>query len=333
MKSKILTIAIPTFQRSARLRKNLSLLLFNINILRLNSSVEVYVSNNGSTDKTREVLREYSKEFKKSHIQFNCKNQSINRGFDSNILNCFYSAKGKYIWFLSDDDNIYDDCLSNILKDIKKYSPNIILYNFNQHPFTKLNPHIRQNSFYKLCNKSFAIEKIVSWPKLSTLVVKRNRELDSVTMEQYVGEGFMHLAICIDCFFKEGRLLLSNKFVGFPDDDYMDNIDFVPWIQNGLYNTVKRVCLANCRSDILSKLQIKKVDTLIVSINYISSYLRGNVVINFRLRKQILMKINSEMKSFSFIYSNKRDLFYALLKLLFSIFYHIIFIKKFLKIK
>ncbi len=333
MKNKILTIAIPTFQRSTRLRKNLSSLLLNINILRLNSSVEIYVSNNGSKDKTKEVLREFFKEFKKFHIQFNFTNQSINRGFDSNVLSCFYNAKGKYIWFLSDDDNIYNDSLLNILKDIKKYSPNIIVYNFNQHPYTKLNPHIRQNSFYKLCNKSFAIDKIVSWPKLSTLVVKRNSEIDSVMFEKYNGEGFMHLAICIGCFFKEGRLLLSNKFIGFPDDDYMDNIDFVPWIQNGLYNTVRGVCLENGRFNILEKLQIKKVDTLIVSINYFSSYLRGKIAVNSRLRRQILIKIISEIKLLSFIYSNKRDLFYALFKLFYSIFYHIIFFKNFLKLK
>lgn len=105
------SIAIPTFNRCNYLKKAIKSVLRQKNI-----SLEIILSDNCSTDKTREVV----KEFKDKRIKY-FKNKK-NIGFPLNVRKCLEKASGKYIFTLSDDDLILDeDTLFEILKVMEKY--------------------------------------------------------------------------------------------------------------------------------------------------------------------------------------------------------------------
>ncbi len=60
--TKTITVAIPTFNRSTRLKKSLQDLLGHIikaEISNLSNVISIYVSNNGSTDNTDDVLKNF----------------------------------------------------------------------------------------------------------------------------------------------------------------------------------------------------------------------------------------------------------------------------------
>ena len=81
MSSKpILTIGIPTYNGSKTIRNMLDILL-----PQCDSRVEVFVSDNCSTDSTPEIIRQYQKTY--NNVTYS-KNET-NIGTDRNIIKCF----------------------------------------------------------------------------------------------------------------------------------------------------------------------------------------------------------------------------------------------------
>ena len=112
---KLLSICIPTYNRADRLKQ----LLDNIipQILEYEEEVEVCISNNGSTDNTREIV----KKFKEKHpglIKYN--ENEINLGFDRNVLKVVNMPKGEFVWTFADDDLIVKNGFKEVIGFIKE---------------------------------------------------------------------------------------------------------------------------------------------------------------------------------------------------------------------
>lgn len=108
----ILTIAIPTFNRAPYLKEQL------VRLLALNDlDIEVLVSDNASTDGTKNLLLGLDSQSPKLVKVFN----ETNEGFDKNIASCFRNANGKFIWFLSDDDLVTGSLVHEIVKALDKH--------------------------------------------------------------------------------------------------------------------------------------------------------------------------------------------------------------------
>ena len=106
----ILTIAIPTWNRSSYLRQNLEQLRSELDVVGHNY-VEVIVSDNCSTDGTEGVVNESILEgFKITYIR-----NETNLGWARNFLQCIEISSGKYILLLGDDDVICDGLLSSLM--------------------------------------------------------------------------------------------------------------------------------------------------------------------------------------------------------------------------
>lgn len=106
---KKLTIAIPTYNRA----NYLDILLNSILIQYTNVSehLELFVSDNASTDNTKEVVDKYLS--LGLQIKYFC--QTENLGPDRNIANCFIQTSGEYIWVIGDDDHFLPDAISVVL--------------------------------------------------------------------------------------------------------------------------------------------------------------------------------------------------------------------------
>ncbi len=114
-KEKLLTIAIPTYNRDTLLRKQLER-IFKSN--KVNLDIEIIVSNNCSIDNTELILER----FEKKYDNFRYHNNDTNLGFDGNIKKLYNLANGKYVWFLSDDDYLTNNAIDYVYSMINKCS-------------------------------------------------------------------------------------------------------------------------------------------------------------------------------------------------------------------
>jgi glycosyltransferase involved in cell wall biosynthesis len=120
MIEKILTICIPTYNRPSSLEKLLYVLLSQ------DLSRSTILIADDSTN--NEVLELINKKFR-YHNNIRYVKNSKNLGFNSNIANLYKLSTTKYIWYLCDDETIFNDSVSNIIKVIDLYSPSIAVMN------------------------------------------------------------------------------------------------------------------------------------------------------------------------------------------------------------
>jgi glycosyltransferase involved in cell wall biosynthesis len=104
----LLTIAIPTYNRSWCLRELLPILTDQ---LKDQSRVELIISDNASPDETPSLVQEFvARGLSVRYIR-----NAHDIGPDANFLQCFEQARGKYVWIFSDDDLIVPGGIAKIL--------------------------------------------------------------------------------------------------------------------------------------------------------------------------------------------------------------------------
>jgi glycosyltransferase involved in cell wall biosynthesis len=105
----LLTIAMPTYNRAQFLDGSLAIIKSQFIALKYN--VEIIVSDNCSSDNTKDVVEKYI--CGGLPIKY-IKNQK-NLGMDGNFVQCFRMAKGRYVWCLGDDDYLAEGALDYLL--------------------------------------------------------------------------------------------------------------------------------------------------------------------------------------------------------------------------
>lgn len=110
---KLLTIAIPTYNRAPFLEQSLEHIYLQIK--GYEDVIELLVSDNCSSDNTKQVVERFQNEG--TPIIYN--RNSVNRGMDGNFVYCFENASAKYVWILGDDDYLLEGTLYRILEVLK----------------------------------------------------------------------------------------------------------------------------------------------------------------------------------------------------------------------
>lgn len=121
-KKPLLTIAIPTFNRARYLRELLANLLDQ---LANQSTVELLVSDNASSDDTHLVVEE----FENRGLTLRYLRNDTNIGADANFLRCFEQALGHYVWIFGDDDIIVPGGISKILSLLRARDYSLVYVN------------------------------------------------------------------------------------------------------------------------------------------------------------------------------------------------------------
>lgn len=122
----LLSICIPTYNRSKLLQECLHSIVKQFNNKRVYHDVEIVISNNNSEDDTEKTVRSFREKY--DNIRY-FKNK-INIGTKNTIKVATY-ARGEYIWFFSDDDWQKKNSIIKIIDLINKYKPNLILANLD----------------------------------------------------------------------------------------------------------------------------------------------------------------------------------------------------------
>lgn len=108
-----LSICIPTYNRKEALDKQLTFFLNEKVIGR--PEVEVIVSNNCSTDGTKEYLEDFTRKCDKIYVL----NNTENVGLIGNIRKLTELAKGEFIWIVGDDDQLREGIVKKVLEIIE----------------------------------------------------------------------------------------------------------------------------------------------------------------------------------------------------------------------
>ena len=128
MTGKILTIAIPTYNRAGYLDLCLTRIMQEVSGLdqKYQGMVGVLVSNNASTDNSRAIADKHAGI---SAVQMIVVHQPVNIGGGSNFLYCYGAAKTPYIWLMGDDDVVLEGGLLTILKQLLSQEVDILYLN------------------------------------------------------------------------------------------------------------------------------------------------------------------------------------------------------------
>lgn len=110
-----LSICIPTYNRARYLSELLDSIISQISI-GMQGLLEVVISDNASSDETREIVRKYVETYPLVNIAYYI--NEVNIGFDQNMLAVAQRARGKYCWFMGSDDKLTEDALSIVFDAI-----------------------------------------------------------------------------------------------------------------------------------------------------------------------------------------------------------------------
>lgn len=118
----LLTIAIPTYNRSRYLRELLSALHDQV---ARESRVELIISDNASPDDTPSVVAE----FQQRGLPVRYLRNEENIGADGNFLQCFEEARGKYFWLFGDDDILLPGALRLLIERLAAQTYDLVYVN------------------------------------------------------------------------------------------------------------------------------------------------------------------------------------------------------------
>lgn len=119
----LLTIAIPTYNRSSCLAELLAMLEPQ---LAGETRVELVISDNASSDDTPAVVES----FREKGLALTYNRNEENIGPDSNFLKCFREAHGRHVWLFGDDDFILPGSLHKVLNILSENDYDLIHVGF-----------------------------------------------------------------------------------------------------------------------------------------------------------------------------------------------------------
>lgn len=116
MEKPLLSICIPTYNRAHYLKDCITSIEVQLRENpHLRPLVEVVISDNASTDTTKEVAQSFSSLF--THFVYTANEQNI--GFDRNVYNVVSHAHGTYCWYLGDDDTLVNGSIDFVIKKLE----------------------------------------------------------------------------------------------------------------------------------------------------------------------------------------------------------------------
>ena len=187
--TKILTIAIPTFNGASVLEINISHLIQIINKNNLGGEVNIIVSINASTDNSLEICKQYV-----NFDNFSFYMQNENVGYYTNVNSVVVNSITPYVWLLSDDELITEKGLLNVLALLKSNHPSYIFVN---HSNTSLKKNA--NVGYKIYDdkKMFIDEMKFSCGLISSNIVSKSYWTEW-KIEKYIGSYWIHMGYIIE---------------------------------------------------------------------------------------------------------------------------------------
>ncbi len=234
--SKLISICIPTYNRVNYLEETLRSILPQVG-----PEIELWVSDNCSTDGTKEMIERYQQTYPVIRYSRN----DTNLGFDRNLLRCLELASGEYVWFFGSDDVLCEGAVDAVRQRIRgAHSRPTLVY---------LNYDITDNAGKLLVASKIDCQRDREFTRarecleelglnlgfMSALVLRRERCLGVASTAEFIGSEWIHLHLVLCCLFAGG----TTQYVGQPslrarrslsfDNDltqvFVEKVDHILW--------------------------------------------------------------------------------------------------------
>jgi glycosyltransferase involved in cell wall biosynthesis len=208
MSQELLSICIPTYNRSRLLRQILEVLGAQIRAAGA-ENVVLYISDNGSPDNTRQVVGEFQKQ---SGVRVVYSRNDTNLGISKNLLKVMAMGRGRFVWTLGDDEIVAENSVPNLVKVLRERDPGFVLMFDTRYPWPLPKPGLYADyrAFARECIRLDNVHALAEQTLLSSNLY-RSEYFDAKFGEQNIDTWFPHM-------FGFLRPLLKNKLsVLIPD--------------------------------------------------------------------------------------------------------------------
>ena len=150
MHKKCVSVVVPVYNMENRIKRCLDSL-----VNQTLKDIEIIVINDGSCDKSIDIIKEYEKKYKNIKV-VDRENKGISYTRNEGII----LSTGEYIAFVDSDDYVELDMFEKLYNEITKNKSDIVICNFNM--FNELNDNIIKQDVSKRC----FITDVYSNPKM-----------------------------------------------------------------------------------------------------------------------------------------------------------------------
>ena len=150
--SKLLSISVAAYNLGEMIRENLESFVHVKNADRL----EILVTNDGSTDNTANIVKEYEKKYPGIVKLINQKNQGAGSTVNSGIKH----ATGKYFKMVDGDDWVETKSLEKLLSILEKQDEDLILTDYLTYNESK--KAVTDRAAYNLETKSYDVSDVIN---------------------------------------------------------------------------------------------------------------------------------------------------------------------------
>jgi len=223
---KLLTIAIPTFNRAAKLKRLLTVLQDEINTSCLHEQIDILISDNASIDDTASI----ASEFTDSNFSLEYYRQSENLGFDGNLRYLYSHARTRFVWFMADDDLPLKGAIGKILSSLEMHDPDVLLFSFIQPPGSTVRQFNYSTQIWFVNDPVSAIEHVLRYPKLSIYVLRKINFDESQwnVLDVTLGSGWYFISLAFSVLETSPKPLLVtiSEPLATCDEDHVG----LPWV-------------------------------------------------------------------------------------------------------
>lgn len=216
----MLTVAIPTYNRAAKVKRLLNMINDEILTSQLQDRVAVIVSDNASTDTTPAAVSG----FLNSNINIKYYRQPENLGFDGNIKFLYTKAETSYVWFMADDDLPLKSAIAKVVKTLEMYNPDVLLFSFIQPPGSAVKQFDYPEPVRLVSAPISVIEHVLRYTKISIFVTRKISFNSSQwqALDENLGDGWYYISLAFSVIEASPKLQLAiiSEPLATCDEDY-----------------------------------------------------------------------------------------------------------------
>ncbi len=211
MNLRLLTIIIPTYNRSDSLDLLLKTLL--LELIDNENKIMIIIGNNASTDNTESVILSFQSQFAFTKVL----SHSENLGPDENFYKCIAEVETKFFWFISDDDLPKSGVLKSIIQILESKNPDLLYINSEWIPEITSSDNgerVMNLSSRLLMRRDFAAQVSFGVTFISGMVVNydllKNQDID-IEIRKLSGTSLIQLGWVLPILMKGNNLQIIDQ--------------------------------------------------------------------------------------------------------------------------
>ncbi len=204
----LLTVAIPTYNRPGPLSHTLDVLCSSIS-----SQFEILICDDSSDQRVQDLVTQYQKKYPKIRYVRN----PVNLGFNANVAKLYELSNTPYVWFLCDDDTIFEDSVTKIISSLEKNRPCVSIFScswVNSYGVESL-AGVREDRLYESLDAFDSYDVLMRMTFLSILVYQKREGLIEIIKNypNFRDNVFVQLSLGLSLLSENFRLYESSEYI------------------------------------------------------------------------------------------------------------------------